>query len=202
VVGPSKSVLDAIGKTFGNRTVVSFAERRKYMHYVLVRCKCGRESVVPISSLRRGKSVSCRKCMMVRHGGAINGTQTPTYSSYRAMMSRCYSVGHKGGKDYRKRGIVVCKRWRTDYRNFLADMGERPPGMTIDRLDVNGNYEPGNCRWATMFEQGQNRRNSVRVPYDGRLLSIREVSQRTGVPIPTIYHRFRRSGEIVRVNAA
>ena len=80
------------------------------------------------------------------------------------MIARCTNKNHIRWADYGGRGITVCERWR-DYRNFVADMGEAEPGLSIDRIDANGNYEPSNCRWATASEQGQNRRNVVYVRY-------------------------------------
>lgn len=91
---------------------------------------------------------------MPRHGLEL---YTPTYTSWRAMRRRCRGQNHKDFPQYGGRGIQCCERWDS-YANFLADMGERPPGMTLDRIDPNGNYEPSNCRWATAKVQRANQR--------------------------------------------
>jgi hypothetical protein len=96
------------------------------------------------------------------------------------MLSRV-DLRHNA-KNYRDRGITVCERWRT-FENFLADMGERPSRLySLDRIDVNGNYEPGNCRWATRTEQMRNKRTNVMVEYRGRRMCLKAATDLAGVP--------------------
>lgn len=128
------------------------------------RCDCGNEIEVKTSLLRNGNTKSCgcarkdslRK-LMTTHGATHNRTKTPTYESWRAMRARCELPKNSNWKYYGGRGIRVCDEWR-DFAAFLADMGERPPGHTIERKDVNGNYEPGNCVWLPKENQSKNRR--------------------------------------------
>jgi hypothetical protein len=98
--------------------------------------------------------------MSYKHGHAITGQVSPEYRSWCAMMARCNNPNSSRYKYYGKRGIKVCERWH-DFRNFLADMGSRPDGLTLDRKNNNGNYEPSNCCWATRKKQNNNKRNNI-----------------------------------------
>ena len=125
-----------------------------------------------------------------KDGYSCNG-ENPTYSAWRSMMSRCYTISHAAFDRYGGRGIIVCERW-LDFLNFLADMGERPASyLSLDRIDNNGIYEPKNCRWATREQQQRNRRNAKLTEEDAYFirhssLSRLELSKRFGVWPQTI----------------
>lgn len=149
------------GTKFGRLTAV---ERRGLKW--LCRCECGAEKEIQAGSLRYGYTKSCgcwlrtKGVRNVTHGHSKGGVITPTYTSWYAMRQRCSNPRNQRYPSYGARGIRVCERWQ-EFEAFLADMGERPAGMTIDRKDVNGNYEPSNCRWATDAEQRAGRRCSI-----------------------------------------
>jgi hypothetical protein len=156
-------MLDLTNQKFGMLTVQCPVGRRRY----LCLCDCGQLAVVCSSNLRSGNTRSCgclsRKLAAERettHGHNKHGQTTRTYNTWNCMKIRCLNPKHTRYPDYGGRGITVCDRWIESFAAFLADMGERPEGMTIDRYpNKNGNYEPGNTRWATPKQQRANRRN-------------------------------------------
>jgi hypothetical protein len=124
------------------------------------------------------------------HGHSKRGSTSPTYQTWRNMRSRCENPNVPAYKNYGGRGIAVCERWKS-FENFLADMGERPEGMTIERINNDGNYEPDNCRWSTYLQQGRNRRANKYLTWNGETKAVSEWAEVVGIKDSTIYARLR-----------
>lgn len=166
--GPRKHPVIQPGQRYGRWTVVREGERRAAgARTLLCRCDCGTEKIVDEVRLRNGRSRSCG-CLRIdskmAHGYAArsenNGRVSRTYNTWYGMVQRCTNPNSSSWRHYGGRGIRVCDQWLGDdgILNFVKDMGERPEGRTLDRIDVNGDYEPSNCRWATPKEQRANQR--------------------------------------------
>ncbi len=131
----------------------------------------------------------------LRHGHTCNRSYSPTYQSWQSMLARCRYLGRDGERKHAGRGIAVCERWRLSFDAFLADMGERPIGTTLDRIDNDGNYEPSNCRWATPREQARNTRKNVLTFDDAVAVAAWRLS---GVPCQAIAAAFGISESLPR----
>lgn len=158
---------DLIGRRFGRLVVQSLVTGRKPRTWQCV-CDCGRVVETLHGSLWNGMTSSCgcfraENPSRLRHGhGRKAGNGSPEFRSWRAMVQRCTNKNHAAFARYGGRGISICQRWRESFEAFLSDMGPRPEGTTLDRFpDPNGNYEPGNCRWATAAQQNRNTRSTV-----------------------------------------
>lgn len=128
------------------------------------------------------------------HGHQVGGKGSPTYSSWQAMKTRCFNQNTEDYKRYGAQGITVCDRWRDSFAAFLEDMGPRLPDTTLDRWpDGGGNYEPGNCRWATRKEQQQNMKsNRSHVVYEGTAMPLKRACELAGISYETALCRLRR----------
>ena len=125
--------------------------------------------------------------------------RTPAYTSWDGIIQRCTNPKHPHWELYGGRGIKVCKRWRESFLAFFADMGQRPIGTTIDRYpNMNGNYEPGNCRWATHEQQHNNKRTNVFVEYKGISMTISQLGREVGVYPEKLAIRLRRGWPLER----
>jgi len=151
--------VDLTGKRFGRLLVLTYAGRIRERRTLLwlCQCDCGQRRVAPYPDLAHGSVTSCG-CRHKTHGQS----NSVEYQTWYSMRNRCYKPQCKSYKFYGGRGITICDRWLgpNGFANFFADMGKRPRGKSIDRKNVNGNYEPGNCRWATNHIQSLNKRNS------------------------------------------
>lgn len=154
-------------------------------------CDCGAECNVSTKNLRKGHTKSCG-CLhkeglvsrLKRHGMA----KSKIWTVWHSMVERCTKPYSTSFARYGGRGIQVCDRWLV-FENFYQDMGEVPDGCSIDRIDVNGNYSPDNCRWADADTQRNNKRNSVIAEINGVALTLAQWSRKLGVPKPTLYNR-------------
>jgi hypothetical protein len=184
-------IIDLAGKKFGRWTALNFGEKKGGQHVWLCRCDCGVEMLVAGQSLRRGVSTSCgcRRKEVSKETFKTHGMAGSRLNRvWSGMKARCTNPGHQYFYRYGGRGIKVCDRWQ-DFANFYEDMAPTyKSGLSIDRIDNDGDYEPANCRWATPTEQGINQ-NHPKIKTALGEMTIREAAKLSGVPLGTMRHR-------------
>ncbi len=197
-----KRFKDMTGMRFGRLLVLGLAERSPAGNKSwYCQCDCGSITRSPAGALRSGKTLSC-SCLnkdILREGKTTHGmSKTPTHNSWCRMMYRCYCKTGDKYALYGARGITVCDRWRfgedgkSGFECFYSDMGERPMGKTVHRVDNDGNYEPSNCVWATQKEQMLSTSKSHRLTLNGISLTVSQWTERLGFKNSTIQNRLRR----------
>jgi hypothetical protein len=167
----NKRVKINVGDKYGFLTIVKeiepkYDKRNKIVRIFTCACDCGRYTDVRLYSLRQGNTKSCgcysidvQKENAIKRNTTHNLSKTSIYKTWRSMKHRCFNSNNKYYKHYGGRGITVCERWLESFINFYNDMGPKPtPLHSIDRIDVNGNYDPSNCKWSTSSEQQKNKR--------------------------------------------
>ncbi len=194
--------LDLTGQVFTRLTVIEYSHTNQNSDIIWrCTCQCGQETLVTTESLRgaRTKSCGCLKKDSPRQRFRKYGNDPVTgvclsrsraYGSWINMLHRCYKPYDRNYNLYGGRGINVCPEWH-DFKRFMADMGDRPDGMSIDRIDPNGNYEPSNCQWATTTAQGRNKRVKSNISIDGQTVTVIELSEVLDIPINTLHSKLR-----------
>lgn len=183
-----RSIIDITAHVIGRLTVLAISSRRanRSCRFWLCACNCGNFTTVKGSELRGQGTRSCG-CLAVERAtthGDSGKNRSPEYRAWAKIKTRCYNAKQSHWPYYGGRGIQVCERWRgqNGFENFLTDMGRRPSDKhSIERDDVNGNYESDNCRWATKKEQAGNRRNTLYVVVDGKKIPLKSACVEAGV---------------------
>lgn len=191
---------DIIGKKFGRLTVIAcesyiYPSGRKARKFICS-CSCGNKTSVLLYDLLNKKTRSC-KCLSREMSLARSTThamsKTAEYKIWAGVIKRCTNKNDLAYKLYGMRGITVCERWKNSFENFFADMGMRPsPKHSIDRIDNNGNYEPGNCRWATTKEQSRNTRRTLRIEFNGKVQCVADWAKELGVNRSSLLDRIQK----------
>lgn len=196
--------IDRTGQKFGRLTLIERVENNKFNQVQWkCRCDCGKEVIVKAYSLTTGQTKSCG-CLKkeqnyiniakVKH----NMTNTRLYNIWRDMKSRCLNPNNKRHKFYYDKGIKVCQEWQEDFMNFYdwAMANGYKDNLTLDRINNNGNYEPKNCRWATITEQNNNQSNNIRIKYNESEYTLSELSKIYNIKRATLYDRIKRGWTI------
>lgn len=196
--------VDLTGKRFGGLTVSGFhgvtgGRSRHYKWSCL--CDCGATHVVDASHLKTGhvRSCGCKRNELFSlakstHGATRGDKPTVEYTTWQSMIARCSNPKSKGFARYGGAGVTVCDRWATSFAAFIADMGPRPTGHSIDRIDNAKGYEPSNCRWATTTEQVRNRALTFMVDWVGRTLPLAAACEEAELPYHSVWQRINRLG--------
>lgn len=197
-------ILDLTGQTFCRLTVLQRSSERLWGRITWdCVCSCGVQMRAITSSLRMGNTRSCgclQKDAIREHGRPpiTHGmSNTPTYRTWTCMMDRCYLETHKSYPRYGGAGIKVAIEWHT-FEGFYKDMGVRPPGKTLDRIDNDKGYEPGNCRWATRKEQANNCRSNKMITFCGKTRTVSEWADKVGLHQDTLGQRLKKGWSVER----
>lgn len=194
--------LNLVGKRFGRLRVLRASKKRSSSHGMRWEClcECGNNTTVSSTHLITGHTKSCgcyrrdsSALSLYKHGESAGGL-SPEYRAWSQAKNRCLNQNNKRWKRYGGRGVIFCERWKNSFENFLEDMGRRPPKTSLERKDNNGNYEPGNCKWATKVEQANNKSNNRTITVNGKTQTLaaweREMGYRKGTITARLYAGF------------
>lgn len=182
-----------LGKKFGQLEVIDYVKKKGKRTFWLCKCDCGNVKEIDGCSLVRGRIKTCghKRPTEENHHYKHGLTHSRIMNIWFGMKGRCYNTNDKAYKNYGARGITICDEWLNDVKAFYdwSMNNGYNDNLTIDRIDINGNYEPSNCRWVTRKVQCNNQRNNHKILYEGELLTIAQISERNGIPSRVIRNR-------------
>lgn len=194
---------DLTGIKFNRLTVLKFSHRElrnnKWRYYWLCKCECGNEILIDRDNIKQGKQKSCGCFEKENPSRKTHGySKTRIYRIYNDMKNRCYNKNNKRYNCYGSRGIIICDEWKNDFKAFYdwSMAHGYADNLTIDRIDVNGNYEPNNCRWATLKQQANNRRNNHYITYNNETHTISEWAEILKIKKQTLWARLNKGWSI------
>ena len=191
----SRKPLNLDGQKFGDWIVLSTEIKlcgKKTNSICTCRCSCGKIKEVRATFLKKGRSSRCKSCASREKNKKHSKSYTDEYKIYIGIKKRCYNPNSTAFNYYGDRGIKVCDRWLESFENFLEDMGDRPSkNHSIDRIDVNGDYSPKNCRWADNKTQMRNRKNTKIINYKGLVKPISQFCEELALPYRVVYERIK-----------
>lgn len=190
---PNSLFKDETGNVYGRLTVLRVGVYNRLGYKWICLCECGKETEVQGTFLRNGNTRSCG-CLAVETAAAREWkhgkSHTKVHRTWQQMWNRCTNANSNSYRNYGERGIKVCDRWR-EFTNFYEDMGDPPSeDHSIERIDNEGDYTPDNCCWATDKEQCSNRRNNIRVEYDGRTQTLKQWAEELNLNYLAMYRKY------------
>lgn len=191
-----------VGKKYGRLTVLGELSKRWSDGSIMLRCRCdcGNITTRKATRLRTGRNKSCG-CLqkkvgeVERHGKCT----TPEYESWKSMLARCHNPNAHAYQHYGGRGITVCRRWRASFLSFYEDMGPRPHGHSIDRIDNNKGYSKKNCKWSTQKQQTRNMRRNRVIAYKGKSQPLLAWAEETGISYQVLQNRLKKTQSLDEV---
>lgn len=202
---PSKNLLH---QTFNRLTAIGIAGRKGKQVRWLWRCSCGTLTIAFAANVTRGHTKSCgcwhrdaTSIAKTTHGATVGRVIAREYTTWQSMLGRCYNPKNAKYPRYGGRGIEVCERWRHSFKNFLTDMGKKPAGLTLDRIDNDKGYSPDNCRWATRARQNRNYSRNVMLTFQGETMCLTDWASHKNLTSSALLTRLRRGWSVERALA-
>lgn len=181
--------MNNIGKRFGRLIIIKKTRLQDKREAYICLCDCGNKKIIRKTHLLNGNTISCGcyfKEISTKHGLR----KKSIYNIWANIKQRCLNINGSGYKDYGGRGIKICKEWEKSFINFYKDMGDRPEGKTLDRIDNDGDYCKENCRWVDRKTQNRNSRHARKIKYNGEIRCLTEWAEELNINYHTLCHRF------------